>query len=252
MQVMRRAAAAYAQLMARSTRPATEAESPAGRPPRKPRRQTGTYAAADDRRKAIVDAAMQRFARLGYLNSSTQKIAADVGISHSGLLHHFGSKQGLLLAVLHAREEHAKALFDQPGLDGDPIEMMRRRVVLLETNATQPGLTQLYTVLSAEASNPEHPAHAYFRDRYERLLASVRQTLEKGRESGVLRPDIDAEAVARETFAVWDGFQIQWGLSDGAWDLVSAYRAYLDGVLRRITVDGRGLDPPAGPAASAT
>jgi len=238
--------------MARPTRPAAEAESAAERPPRKPRRQTGTYAAADDRRKAIVEAAVQRFARLGYLNSSTQKIAADVGISHSGLLHHFGSKQGLLLAVLRAREEQARALFEQPGLHDDPIEMMRRRVVLLETNATQPGLTQLYTVLSAEASNPEHPAHEYFHHRYERLVASVRHTLEQGQKSGVLRTDFDPEAIARETFAVWDGFQIQWGLSDGAWDLVSAYRDYLDGVLRRITVDGRGLDPPAGDAETAS
>jgi AcrR family transcriptional regulator len=213
--------------------------------PRKPRRQTGTYAAADERRKAIVDSAVLHFARLGYLNSSTQKIAADVGISHAGLLHHFGSKQGLLLAVLRAREEQAKGIIDRTGPAADPIEMMRRRVELLESNATQPGLTQLYTVLSAEASNPEHPAHSYFHDRYERLVGNVRRSLEQGRESGMLRPDIDPEAIAREIFAVWDGFQIQWGLSDGSWDLVSAYRAYLDGLARRITVDGRGLDPHA-------
>ncbi|WP_406482751.1 TetR/AcrR family transcriptional regulator [Streptomyces sp. NBC_01615] len=44
----------------------------------------------------IVETAVTHFAQWGCLNSSMPKIAADVGISQAGLLHHFGSKQKLL------------------------------------------------------------------------------------------------------------------------------------------------------------
>lgn len=57
-----------------------------------------------------------------------------------------------------------------------------------------------------------------------------------------LVPDVDCAGVAREILAVSDGFQVQWGLSDGGWDLLTAYRAYLDRLARTITRDGRGLD----------
>ncbi|MEM9834942.1 MAG: TetR/AcrR family transcriptional regulator [Bacteroidota bacterium] len=47
------------------------------------------------------------FHRDGYNGTSIQKVADAVGLGKAGLLHHFGSKEGLMKAVLlHAREAY--------------------------------------------------------------------------------------------------------------------------------------------------
>src|SRR5271167_4805074 len=48
----------------------------------------------------ILRAAKHLFAQNGYENTSTVAIARDAGTSESQLMKHFGSKQGLLVAIL--------------------------------------------------------------------------------------------------------------------------------------------------------
>lgn len=48
----------------------------------------------------ILQAALERFARFGYLGTSIQQIADDVGTSKSSVLYHFDAKEALLEAAL--------------------------------------------------------------------------------------------------------------------------------------------------------
>ncbi len=68
----------------------------AGRPPRRLRRT------AEVARRQILEAAERRLIAGGPEAIRLQDIARDVGISHPGVLHHFGSREGLIEAlVLH-------------------------------------------------------------------------------------------------------------------------------------------------------
>ena len=51
-------------------------------------------------RDAILDAARERLLADGYANLSTRKVAAEAGVPLSQLHYHFGSKKGLILALL--------------------------------------------------------------------------------------------------------------------------------------------------------
>lgn len=62
-------------------------------PPR--RRRT-----AEEARTAILDAAERRLAAGGPDSIRLQEVAADVGVSHPTVLHHFGSREGLVQAVV--------------------------------------------------------------------------------------------------------------------------------------------------------
>ncbi|MFH9298981.1 TetR/AcrR family transcriptional regulator [Streptomyces sp. NPDC017520] len=224
---------------------AESSATPARRTAKQPRtrRRTGTYAAADERRRLILETAVAHFARKGYQNASLQKIAVDVGISHTGLMHHFGSKSELLRAVLETRETQAfeQFYFRLDPEAPDPVELFRLIAEQTRFNVTQPGLMQMFALLSAEAGADDHPAHLYFQQRYERVLNIIAKTITHGIETGALHPGIDALAVAREMLAVADGLQIQWSLSDGAFDFLSAHLGYLDALCRRLTVDQSGL-----------
>lgn len=54
---------------------------------------------AEEARRVILDAAERRLADLGPEGIRLQDIAADVGISHPTILHHFENREGLVLAL---------------------------------------------------------------------------------------------------------------------------------------------------------
>ncbi|MFC8371273.1 TetR/AcrR family transcriptional regulator [Streptomyces sp. CB02400] len=220
---------------------AAVAQEPTDRPKRR-RRSTGTYAAADARRTAILDAATAGFARGGYLNSSLARIAADAGTSATVVLHHFGSKEKLLMAVLEAREERNYLKVHGSVPHDDVREQFRAVLALATHNLTEPGLIELFAKLSVEATDPAHPAHAFFTTRYEGAARALATGLRGALAAGRLRPGTDPDQVAREVLAVSDGLQVQWALSQGRLDFVADYRAYLDRLARSLTTDGRGLD----------
>jgi AcrR family transcriptional regulator len=68
---------------------------------------------AEDARHAILEAAERRLMESGPSALRLQEIAADVGISHPAVLHHFGSREGLIRAVVeHATQSLQKRLFE--------------------------------------------------------------------------------------------------------------------------------------------
>ncbi len=61
---------------------------------------TSTATGVDGTRATIIEAARTRLLREGHNGLSTRKVADTAGVPLSQLHYHFGSKQGLLLAVL--------------------------------------------------------------------------------------------------------------------------------------------------------
>ncbi len=55
---------------------------------------------AEDARNAILDAAEQRLIDSGPASIRLQEVAADVGVGHPTVLHHFGSREALVDAVV--------------------------------------------------------------------------------------------------------------------------------------------------------
>lgn len=191
----------------------------------------GGYASGRLRREQIVTAATELFARVGYRHATILELAGAAGISRTGLLHHFGSKEALLKAVLERRDAEdttrvAGADTDETGLGalGALVELARR-------NAEHPHLVALFAVLSAEASDPDHPAHEYFVDRYRRTIGGIEASLSRAKASGLLVADVDPAGQARTLVALMDGLQVQWLLSPADVDMAGTLRAHLEQIL---------------------
>ena len=82
------------------------------------RRKTGSYEVGRAKRAEILDAATRLFAASGYHRVPLSQVAADVGLSESGLLHHFRSKKHLLLAVAERRLEQTALFWSSVQADG--------------------------------------------------------------------------------------------------------------------------------------
>jgi AcrR family transcriptional regulator len=173
-----------------------------------PRR--GPYAKTAARRAAIVRAALDSFAEHGYERASLRDIARRAGMTHAGLLHHFRDKNELLAAALterDAQDVERSAAAAEAGLS--PAE---RLTEVLVHNLRSPELVRTWAVLSAAASSPDHPAHGYFTERYERVRATA--AAEMSRAHGEpMGAGLDAGTAATLILAVLDGLQVQWLLN---------------------------------------
>ncbi|MFG2730400.1 TetR family transcriptional regulator [Streptomyces canus] len=179
------------------------------------------YAKGEARRAEILAAALEVFAEQGYRGSSLSDIAEGTGVSASGILHHFGSKDALLTAVLDERERLNKERFPAESHPAEAAEYFRE---LVAYNTTQPGLVRLFATLAAEAADPDHPAHAWFVERYEGAREHVRTVLSEDLAS---LSEAEREATVQLFMAVSDGLQTQW-LLDPRHDMRAGMGRFVD------------------------
>lgn len=191
----------------------------------------GPYRKTREVRRRILDAALEVFAESGYRSGSLREIASRVEMSEAGLLHHFPSKISLLEAVLEHRDARARRIVDHEAQDG--MEMLRGLLELARLNAKEPGVVELYCVLAAEATAPDHPAHDFFVARYERLRDQIGRALERARADGYLREGVDPARAAARMIAIWDGLQVQWLFDRSSIDMADELVDYLSRILTR-------------------
>ena len=78
-------------------------------------------------REELLRKAWRLFHRHGYHDTSLQLIATKTGIGKAGLLHHFGSKQGLMHAVIDfAKAYYTTAVLSELGGKGSLTERLHR------------------------------------------------------------------------------------------------------------------------------
>jgi AcrR family transcriptional regulator len=189
------------------------------------------YPKGERRRAQIIHAAFEAFGAVGYRSASMVQIAADCGVSRAGLLHHFPTKESLLEAVLKERDRLDFEQFFQGGTSDDGLDYLARTVRLVEHNAANPGIVSLFAVLSTEASDPAHPAHQYFRERYERSRAWMRRAVRDLAARGLLRAHVEPDGLEVDVFALIDGLQVQWLLHPEVVDMPARLRARLRDIL---------------------
>ncbi|MDN5653972.1 MAG: TetR/AcrR family transcriptional regulator [Kocuria sp.] len=147
------------------------------------------------RREKILDGASELFSEFGYYGASLRDISGRVGISHPGLLHHFGSKGDLLAGVIDRLEAHAQGALDHK--DGFCTDGQALQRALVETWDPAAPEIQLMATLDAEAVSEGHPGKfrmARLRRVHEHILTHCFETLAT---HGALREDVDPSFAAR-------------------------------------------------------
>lgn len=130
------------------------------------------------RRDELLAAVVDSFADDGLGSRSLRDVAAAVGTSHRMLIHHFGSRDGLLVAVVQEVEaRQARVLDTLVGAPGD-------RVAQLWEHLSDPALRpfeRLFFECYARAANGEAP--------FDRLLPdAVDSWLTAGRDDAAVDP----------------------------------------------------------------
>ncbi|WEV63677.1 helix-turn-helix domain-containing protein [Bifidobacterium sp. ESL0732] len=157
-----------------------------------------------DNRTAILNAAVVSFGELGYYGTSLQKIANTVGMTKAGVLHHVGSKEGLLDIVLNEiYDPTTESIMNGFRMTDRPnVARMWREVVAI--NADRPEQVHMFSTLDAEAIDPKHPAHEYFRKRDQNLVEEMLQI------PWYVPQSTNIGALLQAGFSMMDGLQLRW------------------------------------------
>ncbi len=161
------------------------------------------------RKQLVIREAIRFFGQDGYHGAKLADIAKAAGVTEPGLLHHFPSKAHLLMEVLAERDRIDRERFDPSRHDGTKVALASLQK-LVEYNETVPGLVQLFTVLVAESIDEKHPAHEFFKGRYQNLREQNIAAIREAQERGEIRKDIPADELLIMLFAMMDGLQVQW------------------------------------------
>jgi len=160
---------------------------------------------------ALIEAAVGLFGERGYRATSLKAIGEAAGISHGVIPFHFGSKEGLLLAVVEHCFDRFFAAVLAPLVDAERArdygigDLDALLTAQLEFSHAQPEVGRVFQVLMAEAiaSSPElRPHYAAFNQRTHALgVAWVRE----GQARGALREDLDVDATVHALLSFLTG-----------------------------------------------
>ena len=141
-------------------------------------------------------------------------IAAEAGVSQTGLLYHFRSKEALLNAVM---DRHLA--FSEQWLWGDgPDPGIKIVDIVAKHMASWPSqhdgkvasLLGMNTVVLGENVSPDTDLHPRLVDGYRTTIDRVTATLRSAQERGEMRGDIDPRLKAMEIIAFCYGLEAAW------------------------------------------
>jgi AcrR family transcriptional regulator len=188
-------------------------------------------AAGAKTKQAILDAALELYAKDGWRGTGLTAVGERAGVTHASVLYHFGSSSKLLVAVIDERER----LFLEDTIDAwaeGGLRALANLPAVARWNVEHEGLARLFTVLEAENLDPDDEAHEHFLVRSRLLRDLLRQQMQAAVDAGDVRADVDVTTKADEIVAFMDGAQLQYALDPERIDLVAVYESYTDALLR--------------------
>jgi AcrR family transcriptional regulator len=170
---------------------------------------TSRAATADRTRRALIDAAIERFAQDGAV-TSFDAVAADVGLTKGALYHHFGSKDALVEAVyIETINRHAARVVEASS-NGDG---RARLFALIDSSArlytSRTPFYRLLVQLHHEAATTRPHLAAIARRAQDAQRKYMIGLVATGQRDGSIAADLDAEALGLTINAALMGFLVQ-------------------------------------------
>ena len=152
---------------------------------------------SQERREAIIDAAVQIFAEKGFRGTTTRELAAAIGVSEPILYQHFQTKRDLYAAIIQTKaqagEERIKARLGPYINDADGLAFFTALAhMIVEWYTEDPAYIRILLFSALE----NHELHDLFREcQCNSFLDQVTAYIKRRVEAGAFRP-LDPGAIA--------------------------------------------------------
>jgi TetR/AcrR family transcriptional regulator len=152
------------------------------------RRQRGGV----DTAASILDAALKEFAARGFSGGRVDRIAQRAGVNKGMIYHHYGSKEGLFLAVLEHAYERTRAAELKLNLDEIPPRDAMARLVEYTFDSFAEDRSFIKLLNDENLHGAVHLRKSLrIAEMHSPLLSTMRKILASGASNGVFRGDLD-------------------------------------------------------------
>lgn len=165
----------------------------------------------EDKRRRIIDAAVEVFAEKGFFGARVSEIADAAGVADGTIYLYFKSKDDILISLFEEKMAEILARFVAILQELEDPEAKLRRYVIehLKLVAEQPKLMQVLTV---ELRQSARFMKEYSPQAFAKYLALVGGILEEGQKKGVFRKTLDPAIFRRALFGAIDEISLEWVL----------------------------------------
>ena len=181
----------------------------------------------------ILDIAVELFGARGLRGTSIGAVAERLGLTDSGVLHYFPTKDALIDAAvdraLERQTSQMRALVEPGGLEA--IKRMSEWGAIVEET---PELVALQVILSSEAILEDSTVAQQVKCRYAAVHELAAGLIRQGIDRGEIRADTDADWEASAIIAYLDGIRLQWLYSNRQLPIAQAVRHYFELLVDRI------------------
>jgi AcrR family transcriptional regulator len=153
-------------------------------------------AAAIDKRRVILDAAVRVFARQGFHTCRVSDIADEAGVAYGLVYHYFSSKEEILDTLFLERwDVMLAAIAEADASDRSPREKLHAiAAFIIDSYRHDPDMMKVIIVEVTRAANTFGRTHlAKIRDAY----AQIATIVSHAQDEGVFRPEITPEFAAQ-------------------------------------------------------
>lgn len=182
----------------------------------------------DESERRLLDATARVVAEQGVSAATFEAIGRSAGYSRGLATQKFGSKDGLieaLIADLHERQSELLAAHHIAELGG--LEAVLAYVDLYLRHLGDGEATRAYFMLMAGAVADASSLRAAFARSHEKVKARLAALVQRGQAEGAIRRELDPQAAALMVGGLLLGLSVQW-LVDPETDLDAIRRTSLD------------------------
>jgi TetR/AcrR family acrAB operon transcriptional repressor len=182
-----------------------------------------------ENRLMLLNAAADLFAEKGFRRTTFEDVAERAGISRGSIPWHFGTKDGLMLAVLD--HESDLLLADLRGAEEMDAAAVSDHLIELARDGTLRRVSRLFIALYVEALTPDSPIREAFADIHDKIRANLASWAGRVLD---LPTDVTADDAAVLLFGAGLGVDMQWLITPDRIDQDRAFLA-MRSLLRPVT-----------------
>ncbi len=166
---------------------------------------------AERTRKRLMDAGVRVFGSKGYAAARLSCIAAEAGVTRGAVYWHFGSKKGLMFAILREivspyRQIIEEVLESELDPDRKIRELIRRMMNAMDKSKAFVSHEQLATRFKAEHPDAFDEYHGDISGGMRRVDEMLRRAVRDGQKAGRIRSDVGAGIIAGTVVVVLRGY----------------------------------------------
>ncbi len=156
------------------------------------------------RQMAIIDAIMEESSLHGPAEMNIKKVAGRAGVSIGSLYQYFHNKEGLLNFAIQLTVQQTVDAFNTYLPYLDQLSFQEAYAIYITSGLEWGKEEQQFVRFFAKAAYQDHPEmeDSVISPISDCMLHLVRVMVQKGQESGEIRPDVDTEATSRILHAI--------------------------------------------------